>query len=65
MATLNHAFDAQSLNGLATKIIKGRYPALDSKYSKNLKDLIAQMLSTRLQPCTPNAQHQVTGVQTK
>ncbi|CAM9415070.1 unnamed protein product [Chrysoparadoxa australica] len=46
MTTLNHAFDASSLNGLASKIIKGRYPPVHSKYSKHLRDLIAQMLST-------------------
>jgi NIMA (never in mitosis gene a)-related kinase 1/4/5 len=46
MSTLNHAFDAQSLNGLATKIIKGRYPPVDSKYSTHLRELIASMLST-------------------
>ena len=30
--TLNHAFDANSLNGLACKIIKGRYPPIASRY---------------------------------
>jgi hypothetical protein len=45
MTTLNHAFDAQSLNGLAGKIVKGRYPPINNKYSKHLRDLIAQMLS--------------------
>ena len=46
MTTLNHAFDEKSLNGLAQKIIKGRYPSIHAKYSRNLADLIAQMLST-------------------
>ena len=32
MTTLTHAFDAQSLNGLAQKIIKGRYPPVHAKY---------------------------------
>ena len=45
MTTLNHAFDANSLNGLAGKIVKGRYPPINAKYSKHLADLIAQMLS--------------------
>lgn len=31
MTTLNHAFDATSLNGLACKIIKGRYPPINPK----------------------------------
>lgn len=44
LTTLNHAFDANSLNGLATKIVKGKYPPISPKYSKNLSELIAQML---------------------
>lgn len=44
MTTLNHAFDANSLNGLAQKIIKGRYPAIHHKYSRYLRELIAHML---------------------
>jgi serine/threonine protein kinase len=47
MTTLKHAFDAQSINGLACKIIKGKYPPCDPKYSKHLRGLIAAMLSTR------------------
>ena len=44
MTTLNHAFDSNSLNGLAGKIVKGRYPPISQKYSRNLRDLIASML---------------------
>lgn len=44
MTTLNHAFDANSLNGLATKIVKGKYPPIHAKYSRYLRELIAQML---------------------
>lgn len=44
MTTLNHAFDANSLNGLATKIVKGKYPPINAKYSKFLRDLIGEML---------------------
>jgi hypothetical protein len=44
MTTLNHAFDANSLNGLATKIVKGKYPPINAKYSKYLAELIGQML---------------------
>lgn len=44
LTTLNHAFDANSLNGLATKIVKGKYPPISNKYSKHLRDLITQML---------------------
>src|SRR3546814_15701312 len=46
LTTLNHAFDANSLNGLASKIVKGRYPPVDPKYSTHLRDLIAAMLMT-------------------
>jgi len=44
MTTLNHAFDANSLNGLATKIVKGKYPPIHAKYSRYLRELISQML---------------------
>jgi hypothetical protein len=44
MTTLNHAFDANSLNGLATKIVKGKYPPIHAKYSRYLRELIQQML---------------------
>lgn len=44
MTTLTHAFDANSLNGLATKIVKGKYPPIHAKYSRYLRELIAQML---------------------
>ncbi|KAJ1449761.1 hypothetical protein M885DRAFT_534558 [Pelagophyceae sp. CCMP2097] len=46
MTTLNHAFDANSINGLACKIVKGRYPPIHTRYSKSLRDLIGAMLST-------------------
>jgi non-specific serine/threonine protein kinase/NIMA (never in mitosis gene a)-related kinase len=45
MTTLNHAFDANSINGLAQKIIKGKYPPIHNKYSRYLRELIAQMLA--------------------
>jgi len=44
MTTLSHAFDANSINGLATKIVKGKYPPIHSKYSRHLRELIGQML---------------------
>jgi serine/threonine protein kinase len=45
MCSLRHAFDAQSLNALAVKVLKGNYPPLSSNYSKGLRDLVAKMLS--------------------
>jgi serine/threonine protein kinase len=46
MTTLKHAFDANSLNGLAVKIIRGQFPPISSQYSKGLRDLIKEMLAT-------------------
>jgi serine/threonine protein kinase len=49
MCNLRHAFDAQSINGLAVKILKGNYPPINSMYSKGLRDLISKMLSVKPQ----------------
>jgi len=45
ICNLRHAFDAQSFQGLAVKIIKGSYPPITPTYSKQLRDLIGKMLS--------------------
>ncbi|CAG9312240.1 unnamed protein product [Blepharisma stoltei] len=45
MMNLRHAFDAQSLNGLAMKILKGSYPPTSPFYSKGLRDIVTKMLS--------------------
>jgi len=47
MCNLRHAFDAQSLNGLALKILRGSYPSTNTMYSKELRSLISKMLSQR------------------
>jgi len=47
MCNLRHAFEAQSLNGLALKILRGSYPSIISSYSKQLRDLITSMLSLK------------------
>ena len=44
MCNLRHAFDAQSINGLAVKILRGSFPPINSCYSKSLRDLIGKML---------------------
>lgn len=44
LATLHHAFEAQSINGLAGKIMKGEYPPIHPTYSQNLRLLIKSML---------------------
>ncbi len=41
---VRHAFDGQSLNGLASKIMRGTYAPINSKYSQGLRDLIGCML---------------------
>ncbi|CAD8066727.1 unnamed protein product [Paramecium primaurelia] len=46
MCNLRHAFDAQSMNGLALKILKGSYSSISPTYSKALRDLINKMLNT-------------------
>ena len=47
MCNLRHAFDAQSINGLAVKILRGSFPPLNQVYSKNLRDLIGKMLQIK------------------
>ena len=47
MCNLRHAFDAQSINGLAVKILRGSYPPINNMYSKGLRDLIGKMLSVK------------------
>ena len=46
LTTLNHAFDAQNMKGLVQKILKGNYPPIPEVYSKDLKKLIAELLTT-------------------
>lgn len=47
ICNLKHAFDAENLNGLAIKILKGNYLPVNSLYSKNLRSLIDQMLNIK------------------
>eukprot|EP00392_Amoebophrya_sp_AT5.2_P015797 g16013.t1 len=44
MTTLKHPFDAESLHFLAVKILNGKYPPPDTRYSTELADLIRKML---------------------
>jgi NIMA (never in mitosis gene a)-related kinase 1/4/5 len=44
MVTLRHAFDANSMKGLVLKILRGNYPPIPSNYSKELNEIIADML---------------------
>ena len=45
LCTLKHAFDAKSLNGHASKILKGTYPAISRSYSTHTRKLVKDMLS--------------------
>lgn len=45
MATLKHAFDANSMKGLVLKILRGTYPPLNDGYSNDMKNLISEMLN--------------------
>ena len=49
MCNLRRPFDAQSYQGLAVKIMRGSYPSITPTYSKQLRDLIASMLSLKPQ----------------
>jgi len=55
MFTLKHAFEAKSLNGLAKKVIEGRFPPIRGKYSRQAKNLVDMMLSRspRARPTMP------------
>jgi len=44
MATLKHAFNAKSLNGLMGKVVKGNFDPISSRYSRNLNQLVNSML---------------------
>ncbi|KAI6647615.1 Serine/threonine-protein kinase Nek1 isoform X4 [Oopsacas minuta] len=44
LVSLKHAFEAGNMNNLVLKIIKGSYPALPTKYSKDLRNLVGLLL---------------------
>jgi NIMA (never in mitosis gene a)-related kinase len=44
MLTLQHPFNADSLQMLALKIIQGNYPPIPKQYSESVNDLLAKML---------------------
>ncbi|CEM17350.1 unnamed protein product [Vitrella brassicaformis CCMP3155] len=53
MLTFKHAFDAQSINGLAFKILKGKFEPLPASTSEEMKQLVSALLCT-------NANHRPT-----
>ncbi|KAL0478977.1 hypothetical protein AKO1_007845 [Acrasis kona] len=44
MVTHKHAFEGASMKALVGKILKGSYPPISSRYSSDLRDIIAKML---------------------
>jgi serine/threonine protein kinase len=48
ICNLKHAFNAQTINALAIKIMKGNFASVSSVYSKEIRDLIHSMLSIDL-----------------
>ena len=44
LTTLKHAFDAGNMHALVLKIIRGKYPAVPTSYSLDLRGLISSML---------------------
>lgn len=52
MTTLKPPFRAADMNGLYKRVLKGAYPEIPKKYTKDLSDVIMRMLSVeaRLRP---------------
>lgn len=47
LATLKHAFDANDMNGLVMKIVRGRVLPVPMHYSQELRSLISKLLAKR------------------
>lgn len=45
MTTLKPPFRAQDMNGLYKRVLKGAYPEIPKKYTKDLADVIMKLLS--------------------
>lgn len=45
MCTLRHAFNANNMNALIANIIRGRYSPIPSHYSRDMRELISEMLN--------------------
>ena len=44
MTTLKPPFRAQDMNGLYKRVLKGAYPEIPKKYTKDLADVIMRLL---------------------
>eukprot|EP00656_Telonema_subtile_P054284 TRINITY_DN8078_c0_g1_i3.p2 TRINITY_DN8078_c0_g1~~TRINITY_DN8078_c0_g1_i3.p2 ORF type:complete len:204 (-),score=32.29 TRINITY_DN8078_c0_g1_i3:31-642(-) len=47
LCVLKHAFDATNICGLIFKILNGSYPPIPDRYSPELRNLVARMLSRK------------------
>lgn len=45
ICNLRHAFNAQTINGLAVKILKGNFAPVSPSYSKDLREIIHSMMA--------------------
>ena len=45
MTTLKPPFRAQDMNGLYKRVLKGAYPEIPKKYTKDLADVITKFLT--------------------
>ncbi|XP_063691739.1 serine/threonine-protein kinase Nek1-like isoform X2 [Bolinopsis microptera] len=43
LATLKHAFEAGNMKNLVMKIVRGNYPPVSTRYSRNLRGLISKL----------------------
>ncbi|KAL3312990.1 Serine/threonine-protein kinase Nek3 [Cichlidogyrus casuarinus] len=43
LTTLKHAFEAQNMKSLVFKIVRGNYPPISTRYSSELRSLVAQI----------------------
>ncbi|KAL1510705.1 hypothetical protein AB1Y20_006999 [Prymnesium parvum] len=47
LTTLSYAFDANNMQGLMSKILRGRYPPIPAHYSAELRALVDELLRTK------------------
>lgn len=45
LCTFRHPFEAKNQGSLIMKIVKGQYPAVSSKYSEELRDMVSSLLT--------------------
>lgn len=45
LCTFRHPFEAKNQGSLIMKIVRGQYPAISSKYSEDLRDMVGSLLT--------------------